>query len=588
MNDISFYNHKYNNLESLLTKNGNVNSAILRRDWFKELNIYQEIIEKTKDFNIFDGFSFTDRILVLLNNINIKKCKTCGQSYVYIDKSQHMYRLCNHKFNVNHYVNSNALKNSYDSRKEKLTSSLKNHSLILSNEEFDKKLKDIDNLKTNYSFSLSEDNLGFFNDVILKTEKILPLDINDLKISERIYILKNNLSSIPKCLYCDKETYFNNRIIGFSKTCKEHRCKLGVETRIDNNKELIDSNFNFKKYEIVKYPEILTRDDLIIKCKKCGCISEWRIKDGKISTLKEKILCRHCENPQSKSEESLFEFLRYIYSGEIIHHSESRKIISPYELDFYIPEKKIAIEFDGIFWHSELNGGKDKNYHLKKTEMCEKKGIQLIHIFENEWVRKNDIVKSRIKNLLGVYDKTIYARKCLIKEITNSEAKIFLEDNHLQGSVNSLVNLGLFFNNELVSLMTFRKPRMTEKYEWELMRFCNRIEHHIIGGASKLLKHFERNYSPKSLISYADRRWSIGTLYRKLGFILDHISKPNYWYFKTNNRLLLENRMKYQKSKQKNLIDNFDSQATEVVNMRNNGFDRIFDCGNLVFVKKYN
>ena len=115
-------------------------------------------------------------------------------------------------------------------------------------------------------------------------------------------------------------------------------------------------------------------------------------------------------------------------------------------------------------------------------------------MFENEWKLKQDIVKSRLKNLLGVYDKVIYARKCEVREVPSKESILFQEDNHLQGAVNAKVNLGLYFNGELISLMTFGKCRFDKKHEWEMLRFCSKLGYHIVGGAGKLLKHFEKTY----------------------------------------------------------------------------------------------
>lgn len=219
-----------------------------------------------------------------------------------------------------------------------------------------------------------------------------------------------------------------------------------------------------------------------------------------------------------------------------------RNAIKPAELDIYVPSKKLAIEYDGMYWHSDVF--KDNAYHVKKTDECEKAGIQLIHIFEHEWMHKQDIVKSRLKNLIGVYDKTIFARNCEVKEVHSSEAREFQERTHIQGAVNAKVNLGLYFEDKLVALMTFGKCRYDKTHEWELLRFCVELGHHVPGAAGKLLKHFEREYSPKSLVSYADRRWSIGKLYETLGFKLDHISKPNYWYYDAKNDKL-ESRIKF-------------------------------------------
>ena len=320
-------------------------------------------------------------------------------------------------------------------------------------------------------------------------------------------------------------------------------------------------------------------DYMLFKCRKCGNTFLSKHYDG---THKH---CQHCYPASNDFEEKeITKFIQTIANVKVIENT--RTIISPLELDIYIPEKDIAIEFDGLYWHSENSCKLDANYHLHKTELCEEKGIQLIHVFENEWLTKQPIVKSRIKNLLGVYDKTVFARKCTVKEVDSVVSRQFQDENHIQGAVNAKVNLGLFFNEELISLMTFGKCRFDKKHEWELLRFCNKLGYHVPGGAGKLLKHFERNFHPKSLVSYADRRWSKGKLYEALGFKLDHISPPNYWYWKNIENL--QSRIKFQKHKLKNLLEKFDESKSEVENMKDNGYHRIYDCGNLVFEKTYN
>lgn len=321
------------------------------------------------------------------------------------------------------------------------------------------------------------------------------------------------------------------------------------------------------------------------KCLKCGNIFESQINPYfQLNSQHIHGRCPKCypiSNVKSVPEYDVKEYLSSVFNGKII--TSSRSIIPPKEIDIYIPDKSIAIELDGLYWHAD-DIGNDKNYHLHKTEECEKIGIHLIHIFENEWKLKQNIVKSRLNNLLGIYSMTIFARKCQIKNVESQTSRQFQDNNHIQGKVNASVNIGLFYNDELISLMTFGKCRFNKKYEWELLRFCNKLGYHIPGAAGKLLKFFERNYHPKSLISYADRRWSQGKLYNALGFELDHISKPDYWYFKN---LILESRIRYQKHKLKEILDKFDDNKTEVENMIDNGYHRIFDCGNLVYVKKY-
>jgi hypothetical protein len=323
------------------------------------------------------------------------------------------------------------------------------------------------------------------------------------------------------------------------------------------------------------------------KCNNCGEIFSDVINKNWFNYTREFARCLKC-SPLincgiSNCETEVVDFIKSIYNDEIILNS--RQIISPFELDIYLLNKSLAFEFDGLYFHSERSL-KSNDYHLMKTNMCSEKGIQLIHIFENEWRFKRNIVKSRIKNLLGIYDETIYARKCEIKIVNTKDKNNFLFENHLQGECNSKVNLGLFFENKLVSLMTFGKPRYNKNYEWELLRFCNLCNYHIPGGASKLLSFFEKHFNPKSIISYADKRWSTGNLYQKLNFKFSHNTMPDYWFWKNSE---FSHRSKYQKYKMKNIKDFiFDENLTGLENMINNGFNRIFDCGNFVYIKEYN
>ena len=338
-------------------------------------------------------------------------------------------------------------------------------------------------------------------------------------------------------------------------------------------------------YPLFSFEEYCQRKDhnelLAFKCRKCG--NEFQAKQHNGHH-------KHCEicyplnldNGISQQEKDLYYFIKDDCQQKKAIHS-CRSVLSPLELDVYIEDKRLAVEFDGLYWHSE--GNKDKNYHLKKTEQCEAKGIQLVHVFENEWIYKNDIVRSRLKNLLGIYDKIVYARKCEVREVKPSDSMDFQEENHIQGAIGAKVHLGLFYEEQLISIMTFGKPRYTKKAEWELLRFCNKLGYHIPGAAGKLLRHFERTYKPESLISYADRRWSQGKLYKALGFKLDHISKPDYWYIVDDN---LESRVKYQKHKLREIFGDFDETKTEVQIMLEHGYRRIFDCGNKVYLKTIN
>jgi hypothetical protein len=259
----------------------------------------------------------------------------------------------------------------------------------------------------------------------------------------------------------------------------------------------------------------------------------------------------------------------------------NRSILSGKELDIYLPNHDIAIEFNGLYWHSELNG-KDRNYHLNKTKLCNDKKIQLIHVFETEWTSKRSIVLSSIFSKLGIFKHRIQARKCVIKKIDKTEKNNFLRENHLQGNDRSSIFIGLFYDDELVSVMTFGKSRYNKKYEYEMHRFCTKMDYQVMGGASKLWNYFVKTYNPKSVITYADRRYSVGTVYNMLGFTHDGHTKPNYFYFKKGNKLL--SRLNFQKHNLASKLHHFDSCLTEWENMQLNGYDRIWDCGNYRYI----
>ena len=284
--------------------------------------------------------------------------------------------------------------------------------------------------------------------------------------------------------------------------------------------------------------------------------------------------CPKCASPISKWENEICSFLSEI---GIEFEQSNRTILDGKEIDIFIRKYNIGIECDGIRWHSEEY--RDKNYHLSKTNECLNKGIRLIHIFEDEWKYKSDIWKSMLRNMFGLNEVKIYARKCEIRNVSSSDARKFLNENHIQGFSNGKYAYGLYYNDELVSIMTFGERRINmggKKIEgfYELVRFCNKLNTNVIGGASKLFKRFINDFNPNEIISYSDKRWSTGQLYDILGFKHDHDSRPNYFYVVGDKR---ENRFKYRKDRL--LKDGFDSDKTEHEIMANRGIYRIYDCG---------
>ncbi|MGI0076182.1 MAG: DUF7487 domain-containing protein [Nitrosopumilaceae archaeon] len=275
------------------------------------------------------------------------------------------------------------------------------------------------------------------------------------------------------------------------------------------------------------------------------------------------------------------QLISFLEENNIDCKVNNRSLIPPLEVDIFIPEKHLAIEYNGLFWHSELRGI-DRYYHLNKTNACRKKNIQLIHIFGCEWYEKPEIVKSRIKSILGLNER-IFARKCNIITLSNKTATLFYEENHIQGSCGAHIHLGLIHKNQLVATMSFGKSRYNKRTQWELIRYSNKVNTNIVGGASKLFKQFITQHSPQSIISYSDKRWNTGNMYLKLNFGYSHASKPNYWYFNAQE-YVLHSRIKFQKHKLEKQLEMFDPNLTEWENMINNGWNRIWDCGNDVWI----
>lgn len=377
------------------------------------------------------------------------------------------------------------------------------------------------------------------------------------------------------------------------ETCKE---RYGVEhhmshpdfikKRVDSYMETITNKIKNKLPDNIEYisrrnNKYNNKDNsygkIKLKCLDCGNEFDINLQYLKFRINNNKNPCLIC-NPvlhgKSGMELEVLDFIKEYYQGDVL--SNIKTIISN-ELDIYLPNDNLAFEFNGLYWHSEEY--KDNNFHKNKTDECNSKGINLMHIWEDGWMYKNDIVKSIILNKLGKSNR-IYARKCEIREITDNEiVKKFLNENHIQGFIGSKVKIGLFYENNLVSLMTFgelRKSLGQNKKEntYEMLRFCNILNTTVIGGASKLFKYFINKYGPNQVISYSDSSWSDGGLYVNLGFKFEHDTKPTYYYIVDDIR---KHRFNYRKDLL--IKGGADPNKTEVEIMHERGIYRIFDCG---------
>ena len=287
----------------------------------------------------------------------------------------------------------------------------------------------------------------------------------------------------------------------------------------------------------------------------------------------------------SYSEKEIVDFIKSIYDGKIIENS--KKVISPKELDIYIPQKNLAIEFNGVHWHDENHV--DKNYHLMKTKMCNEKNIDLIHVFEDDWLYKKEIVKSMIASRLGIYQQKIFARKCecrildykLYKELLQK----FFNENHLQGFTKCDIFVGLFYKDELVQCMGFNKKGWHDG-NVELTRMVSKMNIQVIGGFSKLMSFIKEVYGFTRIISYVYKAWFNGKGYLASGFKIVKENPPSYSYVMNGKRI---HKSHFRKNKIKKMYEYgklkyFDENKSEHEIMLQNNIYRIYDCGTIKVV----
>lgn len=348
--------------------------------------------------------------------------------------------------------------------------------------------------------------------------------------------------------------------------------KIGSSSRLTKEIFIQRSESHFgKKYDysfVHDFKNIKERVKII--CSSCGEFSQFvevHIKGHGCPN------CVHCE---SKWELQVREYLLSLGIDDI---HKNRKLISPFEIDLYSPSYKIAIECNGNYYHSERLGGKKATYHLRKTLKCDALDVEMVHIFEDEWAYKNSIVKSILSSKFKKLNSTIFARKTIIQDLSKNEKNEFLSENHLFGSDNSHIRLGLMYDNKIVSCMTFIKHKNDE---YVLNRFANKIFTNIPGSASKLFSYFVKMYCPKKVTTLADKRWSNGNVYKVMNFKrIEKRIRPTYTY--TKNYMKREHKMNFRKSKLPKKLQNYDCNKTEKENMFNHGYDRIWDCGHITF-----
>lgn len=377
------------------------------------------------------------------------------------------------------------------------------------------------------------------------------------------YSMINYVDSNTKIKIIDKQTGFI-----FEQTPNKHKKHDYFYNKSSLVEFITKSNIiHNNKYDYTKSIYIGNKNKVTIECPSHGEFKQ--IPNNHLAGSG----CPKCNRFNIKESE-LYKFISDNCIDDI--KTSDRSVLDGKEIDVLIPSLKLGFEFNGLYWHSELY--KEKSYHYNKSKSCDDKGVQLIHIWEDDWDNKKDICKSIILNKLNK-SKKIFARKTVIKEINNDIARKFLEKNHIQGFVGSRIKIGLYYDDILVSIMTFGGLRKSLGHtnktgSYELLRFCNILNTSVVGGASKMFKYFIKKYNPHNIISYADSSRSIGGLYKKLGFSYKHQSVPNYYYIINGER-----KHRYNYRKDSLVKSGYDINKTEIQIMNERGYYRIFDCG---------
>ena len=418
-------------------------------------------------------------------------------------------------------------------------------------------------------------------------------------------LIEKEIKQELNCPICNwSTTDLNNKTGSFTKHIEKNHD--GVSKFLEKNKEY---SHLFNAFSVI---EFLNNEDNHIVCRLCGkkmkMMTNTHMKNQHGMSIEEYKLAFPIERIASKTSTEFFkkqmqainmnmtptwtskgesEIIEFVKSlGIIAEKGKNRKLLNGKEIDVIIPEYKLCIEYDGLYYHTEKMG-KNSTYHLNKTIECHKLGFNLIHIFEDEWETNKELIKSKIKYLLNKNNGQHFgARKVKIEKISSKIKSEFLNQNHLQGNDKSTIFYGAYLDNLLVGVMTFNSHRNMTKNkdnEYELSRFAIKQNYIVNGLGSKILKKFINEFNPESIVSFADRRWTPNAdnnLYTKLGFELTNIVKPNYYYYNSKiNRLKRFHKFGFGKQSLKKRYPHLDFNKSEKKLMSELGFDRIWDCG---------
>ena len=285
------------------------------------------------------------------------------------------------------------------------------------------------------------------------------------------------------------------------------------------------------------------------------------------------------DNHISNFEFEIYKYIESIYNGNI--EQSNRTILSGKEIDIYLPEVNIGIECNGVYWHSDLV--RDKMYHQEKTIKAYKNGVRLIHVYEYEWIKNKDKIKMYLSELLSTNKHIEYARKLILKIVDKDMMNEFLNNYHLQGGCSCEIAYGLFKDNELIQLISLGKPRFSTSYEYEIIRLCTKFNHLVVGGTERLINYAIKDLKMNSIISYVNLDKFTGKSYQKMGFKTTRLSEPGYVWVNSRCTEVLS-RYKTQKRELVRMGLGTEDETEDEI-MQSLGYKKIYNSGNLVFVK---
>ena len=353
--------------------------------------------------------------------------------------------------------------------------------------------------------------------------------------------VSRHTKTLFKCEVCGNEWETYPASIFSGKGCPKCAIKKVHDMQRKGQKDFEFEVFSKTDGNILPIGEYKSyHDKTIFKCMTCG--HEWEAIPSNV--ISNGTGCPKCASLVSNKEKDLRAFIESLGVSPLYN---VRDVIPPKELDIYIPEKNVAIEFNGNYWHGAEQ--KDKNYHYNKSKECEEKGVRLIHIFEYEWdnERQRPILENIIKHALGITEHEIYARKCTIEERPSASMREFFEANNIQGFRGGQKAVCLVYQGEVIMSYIVGKCFFHKQPSYEIIRGATKLGYTIVGGASKLWRYIINKWNDLPILYYIDYNYfngsSMGSL-EGLRFVKVTPSFKNYWvkHWKTGEENVIKNR----------------------------------------------